>query len=128
DIDSGVLPVGENDRLVGVLTDRDIVVRGVAKGLDPGQGCVRDAMTDELHYCFEDEEVGEIAKKMAQLQIRRMPVLSRDKRMTGIVSLGDLAVGGDKDKAARALHGVSQATQAAAQSAFAGNKPGRQAE
>ena len=88
--DSGVLPVGENDRLVGMITDRDIAVRAVAERLSPDTP-VRDVMSAEVLYCFEDEDVADVAANMGDQQIRRLPVLTRDKRLVGIVSIGDLA-------------------------------------
>jgi len=108
-LDVGVLPVcGEQDRLVGMLTDRDVTVRATAEGEDPKKVCVKDVMTPEVSYCFEDDDVGEAARKMKDKQIRRLVVLNRDKRLTGIVSLGDLAVEGDRNQAAEALSGVSE--------------------
>lgn len=92
DCDSGVLPVGENDRLVGVITDRDIAVRGVAEGKPPST-TIREVMSSEVRYCYEDEDVAAVLRNMGKLQVRRLPVLSRDKRLVGIVSLSDLANG-----------------------------------
>ena len=92
DLDSGVMPVGQNDRLVGMLTDRDITIRATAAGKDPNQTRVEEVMTPEVVYCFEDDDAGEAARKMEQHQIRRLIVLNRDKRLVGILSLGDLAV------------------------------------
>jgi CBS domain-containing protein len=94
----GSLPVCENRRLLGVITDRDITVRAVAAGQDPSTTKVSDAMTPELIYCFEDESVKEAAKLMERYQIRRLPILNREKHLVGIVSLGDLAVETGKDK------------------------------
>ena len=94
EVDSGVLPVGENDRLVGMITDRDIAVRGIAKGKGPDTS-VRDVMTDHVDYCFEDQEVDEVTKNMADTKVRRLPVLNRDKRLVGIISLGDIAQSGE---------------------------------
>ena len=108
DLDAGVLPVGENDRLVGMITDRDIAVRAVAKGLDPEQTTVRNTMSGTVHYCFEDEAAETVALKMGQWQVRRLPVLSREKRLVGIVSLGDLTVGGADKPAEKALHKISK--------------------
>lgn len=88
----GSLPVCDNKRLVGVVTDRDIAIRAVASGLDPNSTKVCDTMTPELIYCFEDETVSEAAKLMERYQIRRLPILSRNKHLVGIVALGDLAV------------------------------------
>ena len=107
DLDAGVLPVGENDRLVGMITDRDITVRGVAKGRDPDKTKVRDAMSGEVRYCFDDENPEEVARKMGSWQVRRLPVLNRDKRLVGIVSLGDLAVSGAKSEGEGALEDIS---------------------
>jgi CBS domain-containing protein len=88
--DSGVVPVYEADRLVGMVTDRDIVVRAVANDLSPDTP-VRAVMSQEVLYCYEDEEVEQVAKNMAKHQIRRLPVLNRSKRLVGIVSIGDLS-------------------------------------
>mgnify|MGYP000843924425 CR=1 FL=1 len=104
--DLGSLPVGEGDRLVGMVTDRDIVVRAVATGRGPGTK-VRDVMSDHVKYCFEDEELEDISRNMGDIQVRRLPVLSRDKRLVGILSLGDLAVNAPQ-AAGRALGGVSR--------------------
>ena len=90
--DFGLLPVGENDRLVGMLSDRDITVRGVARGMSPTKSTVRDIMSCEVKYVYEDESVEDAARNMSDLQVRRLPVLDRDKRLVGIVSLGDLAL------------------------------------
>jgi CBS domain-containing protein len=106
-LDAGVLPVGERDKLVGVITDRDIAIRGVAEGKGPDTK-IRDVMSHEVKYCFEDEDVAHVAENMAELQVRRLPVMNRDKRLVGIVSLGDLATHGSLPKTARALHGISQ--------------------
>jgi CBS domain-containing protein len=91
DADTGFLPVGEGDKLIGTLTDRDIVVRCVAEGRDLSSATVRDAMTDELVYCHADQDTSEAAQLMAERQIRRLPVIDQDKRLVGIVSQGDLA-------------------------------------
>lgn len=91
DDDVGALPVGENDRLVGMVTDRDIVVRGVATGKALERLLVREVMTPQVLYCFEDQDCEEVAKNMAEVQARRLPVINRDKRLVGIVSLGDFA-------------------------------------
>lgn len=93
--DMGVLPVGENDRLVGMITDRDIAVRAIADGLGPNT-TVREAMSKEVCYCFEDEELDDVAAQMSDLKIRRMPVLNQDKRLVGIVSLGDISKGSEE--------------------------------
>ena len=108
DVDSGVLPVGENDRLVGMITDRDIAVRAVAQGKGP-QTLVREVMTDHVHYCFDDEDMDEVTRKMADSQVRRLPVVNRDKRLVGILSLGDVATSRDgADEAGEALSDISR--------------------
>ncbi len=106
-IDAGALPVAEGDRLVGMITDRDIAIRGIAQGKGP-DAKVRDAMSPEVKYCFEDEDAAHVAENMAELQVRRLPVMSRDKRLVGIVALADLATAGSLPKTAKALHGISQ--------------------
>jgi CBS domain-containing protein len=107
-LDVGSLPVCEDDRLVGILTDRDITLRCVSAGHDPHSDRVRDVMTPGIHYCFEDQDVGEAAEQMKEKQIRRLPVLNRDKRLCGIVSLGDLAVETrDDELVGEALEGIS---------------------
>ncbi len=91
-----------------MITDRDITVRGVAKGRDPDKTKVRDAMSGEVRYCFDDENPEEVARKMGSWQVRRLPVLNRDKRLVGIVSLGDLVIGGSEEPAKDALKEISQ--------------------
>jgi CBS domain-containing protein len=90
--DFGSLPVAENDRLVGMLTDRDITIRAVARGLIPRDSTVREIMSAEVKYVYDDESVRDVAIVMGDLHVRRLPVLDRDKRLVGIVSLGDLAL------------------------------------
>jgi CBS domain-containing protein len=107
-LDVGPLPVCDGERLVGMLTDRDITVRTVAEGCDPTTTTVREAMTPEIVYCFEDQDIQEAARLMEQYQIRRLPILNRDKRLVGMVSLGDLAVSsGDQPLAGEVLEQVS---------------------
>jgi CBS domain-containing protein len=106
--DFGSLPVGENDRLVGMVSDRDIAVRAVALGLSPTECCVRDVMSDEVKYVFDDQTIEEAAQMMGKLQVRRLPVLNRDKRLVGIVSLGDLSLSKAKP-AGDALKSISKA-------------------
>lgn len=91
-LDAGVLPVARNDQLVGVLTDRDIAIRGIAAGKGPDT-LAGDVMSKEVKYCYEDEDVEHVARNMGELQVRRLPVMSRDKRLVGIVTLGDIACG-----------------------------------
>lgn len=107
EIDAGILPVGENDRIIGMITDRDIAMRAVAEGKGPDT-TVSDVMSREVLYCYDDEGLDDVARQMRELQIRRMPVLNRDKRLVGIISIGDLAITDDTARAADALEGVSQ--------------------
>jgi len=108
-LDVGPLPICDNDRLTGMITDRDITVRAVAEGCDPKTTTVKDVMTPDVVYCFEDQDVREATKLMKEHQIRRLVVLNRDKRLVGIVSLGDLAVDtGDEALAGRTLEQVSE--------------------
>lgn len=106
--DTGFLPVGENDRLVGSLTDRDIAVRAVCEGKDPNTATVRETMSEHIVYCFDDQDTGEAANLMSEKQIRRLAVLNHDKRLVGILSLGDIAERASGGGAAEhALEGVS---------------------
>ncbi|MFV3130804.1 CBS domain-containing protein [Niveispirillum sp. KHB5.9] len=106
DLDVGSLPVGQDDQLVGMITDRDIAVRAVATGKGPGTK-VREVMSKNIKYCFDDEEIEVVSRNMGDIQVRRLPVIDRDKRLVGILSLGDMAVN-DASAAARALGGVSR--------------------
>jgi len=91
EINAGSMPVGENDRLVGMITDRDIAIRGVAQGKGPDTP-VREVMSSEqVLYCYDDEDLDHVAKNMSEHQVRRLPVVNRDKRLVGIVSFGDVA-------------------------------------
>jgi CBS domain-containing protein len=107
DADVGSLPVGENDRLVGMITDRDIVLRAVAKGRD-AKTQVRDVMSDRIQYCFEDDDVSSAAENMASLGVRRLAVLNRDKRLVGIVALSNIANCGENKAANTMLKGVAE--------------------
>jgi CBS domain-containing protein len=93
----GCLPVGENDRLIGMITDRDLACRAVADGADPKTTKAREVMTKGITWCFDDEDVKEAAHRMAEKQIHHVPVLNRQKRMTGILSLSDLALRAPED-------------------------------
>ena len=106
EIDIGALPVGENDRLVGMITDRDIVIRAVAHGKSPAKK-VGDVMSKELLYCFENDDLEDVARNMAKAQVRRLPVLNSDKRLVGIISLGDLARNDDPTTIGRTVSRVS---------------------
>jgi CBS domain-containing protein len=105
----GSLPICEEARLIGMITDRDIVLRSVAAGHDPKLQRVHEVMTHDVTYCFDNQEVAEISEIMSQKQIRRLPVLNRDKQLVGIISLGDLAVEtGNEKLAGHALEGISE--------------------
>jgi CBS domain-containing protein len=91
ELDCGYLPVGQNDRIIGAITDRDIIIRGIAPGHSPSDAMVKDIMTEKVHYCFEDDDVKVAAERMKTKQVRRLIVLNKEKRMTGVVSLGDIA-------------------------------------
>jgi CBS domain-containing protein len=106
-IDAGALPVGDKGRLIGMITDRDIVVRAVAagKGLDTK---IKDVMSGAVKYCYEDQDLEDVARNMGDIRLRRLPVVDRDKRLVGIVSLGDVAATASKDAAGGALMGVSR--------------------
>ena len=91
ELDAGALPVQQDDRLVGMITDRDIAVRAVAQGKSP-ETPVQDVMSPELLYCFEDQEIEDVSRNMGEVKVRRLPVVNRDKRLVGIISIGDLAL------------------------------------
>jgi len=107
ELDAGVLPVGENDKLVGMITDRDIAVRAVAAGKPPTTK-VREVMSSEVKYCFEDDDLDDVAENMADIKVRRLPVLNREKRLVGIVSLGDIALFDGAGSAGSALCVISE--------------------
>ena len=108
DRDIGFLPVCDGDRLIGVLTDRDLITRGLAEGMESKAMLGRDLVTSPAIYCFDDQNVNEAAKLMHDNQIRRLVILSRDKRMVGVVSLGDLAMNIDDKKSGDVLQSVSE--------------------
>jgi len=110
DLNVGSMPVcGPDDRLAGIITDRDITVRGIADCCDPETTLVADVMTPEIIYCFEDDDVSRAINLMEERQIRRIAVLDSNKRLVGIVSLGDLAVKcSDSDLLAEALEQISE--------------------
>jgi CBS domain-containing protein len=107
--DVGAIPVYEGDRLIGMVTDRDIAIRAVAAGKDPSKCTAKEAMGEGVFYCFDDEPVKAAAEKMRKEKVRRLIVLNREKRLVGIVSLGDLAAHGDGAMAGRTLEGVASA-------------------
>lgn len=106
--DIGAIPIGENDKLVGMVTDRDIVCNGVARdGFDPGRATARDVMTAGIHCCREDDDLAKAVKHMESLKIRRLPVINKSRRMTGILSLGDLGQSAPTELISRALKSVA---------------------
>lgn len=109
DGDFGILPIGENDRLVGMITDRDITIRGTAEGKDAQKVQVRELMSQDVLYCFEDQKLDEVTKNLGDNQVRRLPVLNRQKRLVGILSLGDLAQSSaNPEKVEEALSRISK--------------------
>ena len=114
-IDAGVLPVGENDQLVGMITDRDIAIRAVAADKGP-QTPIRDIMSKEVLYCFEDDDVDDVVQIMADIKVRRLPVLNHEKRLVGILSLGDIALSDGAGTAGSALSGISEPSSEHSQS------------
>ena len=105
--DAGSIPVIEGDRLIGMITDRDIAVRGVAKGFGPDTP-VRELMTDDIICARFDDDIADVATRMSEAQVRRLPVVDENEKLCGIVSLGDLSREADSDCASQALEGVSQ--------------------
>ena len=105
--DAGSIPVTDGDRLIGMITDRDITIRGVAKGYGPDTP-VRELMTDGIICVRHDDDIEDIASKMSEAQVRRLPVIDDQERLCGIVSLGDLSRETDEDCAGEALEGVSE--------------------
>ncbi len=115
ELDAGFLPVGEGDRLIGVITDRDIVIRGVANGR-ASDTTVREVMSPDVRYCYADDSCVDILYNMADLQVRRLPVVDRDKRLVGIVSITDLATNGESSLAGEALTQIARPSEYHSQS------------
>lgn len=105
-IEIGFVPVGENDRLVGTVTDRDIVINGIALGKS-SDDAVAEVMSSDVLFCYQDQEVAVVARNMGEQQVRRLPVVDRDKNLVGIVSIGDLSADGDPSAAGVALEQIS---------------------
>ena len=106
EIDTGVLPVGENDELVGMITDRDIAIRAVAVN-KPADTPVREIMSRDVKYCFDTDELSAVADNMSDIRLRRLPVMNRDKRLVGMLSLGDIARTNSGREAGKALSGIA---------------------
>ncbi|HIJ63567.1 MAG TPA: CBS domain-containing protein [Rhodospirillaceae bacterium] len=116
DCDTGFIPVAEDDRLVGTVTDRDIVVRAVADGKDVRTTEVCSVMSEHVAWCYEDQDIEEAADCMAEKQVRRLAVLNRDKRLVGVISLGDIAERTHhRPMVGQALEGVSRPSGASRQ-------------
>ena len=107
-LDVGALPVCDGQRLAGMITDRDITIRATAQGRDAKTTPVRDVLSPELVYAFEDQDLEEAERLMQEKQIRRLPVLSRDKQLVGIVALADVVAEAGKKDAARTVQAVSK--------------------
>jgi CBS domain-containing protein len=106
--DCGVLPVADKDSLVGMITDRDIAIRAIAAGKGP-KTPVREIMTPDVLYCFEDQDIEEVARNISDIKVRRLPVMNREKRLVGILSLGDMSLKtGGSDPASDALKAISE--------------------
>src|SRR6266550_6703987 len=103
----GLLPVTDNERLVGMISDRDIAIRGIGMGRGPDSR-VGDVMTADVKYCFEDQDLNEVTENMGDIQVRRLPVVSRDKRLVGIIALGDIAQAQAGDGTGEALSQISR--------------------
>lgn len=104
----GALPVAHNDRLIGMVTDRDIVLRAVADGGDIERVTAKQVMTGPVLYCFEDDSISTVLKNMGDNQVRRLPVLDRNKRLVGVVSLGDLSLAAEQKAGGAALREISE--------------------
>lgn len=112
ELNVGSIPVCNGKKLVGMVTDRDITLRGVAEGLDAEKTLLSDIMSKDVKWCFEDQSLEEVMETMAASQIRRLPVVSRDKELVGILSLGDLATKTDNEEVASVLEDISEAASA----------------
>lgn len=109
----GPLPVCEGDKLMGIITDRDIVVRAISQGMDPNTTRVSEAMTDQVEYIYEDADISEAARKMKDEQIRRILVVNHDQKLVGIIALGDLAEAMNTQEAGQTLESISEPSQPA---------------
>ena len=103
----GLLPVTDNDRLVGMISDRDIAIRGIGMGRGP-EGRVGDVMTADVKYCYDDQDLDEVSANMGEIQVRRLPVLNRNKQLVGIIALGDIALVQSGNGTGAALSGISR--------------------
>ncbi|SET25828.1 CBS domain-containing protein [Stigmatella erecta] len=108
DLDVGPIPVCDGQRVQGMITDRDIVVRAIAEGMDPAQTRVADIMTKGIQYCFDDDEAEDVLERMEEQQLRRFIVVDREKNLVGIVALGDLAGKESGQRVGKTLEGISE--------------------
>ena len=108
DRDCGFMPLAENDKMIGMITDRDITLRAVAEGKNPQECKARDVMTPKTYYCYDDQSVKEVCDNMGEIQVRRLPVVNRDKRLVGIVSLGDIAQAADRQNVGQTEQQITQ--------------------
>ena len=108
ELNVGSLPVCDGSGLMGIVTDRDIVTRAVAQGVSLDDMTVSDVMSQNVQWCFEDQSIEEVAGRMAQVQIRRLPVLDRDKQLVGMLTLGDMATKTNEKTAAQTLESISE--------------------
>ena len=106
--DTGSIPVCDEGKVIGMITDRDIAVRAVAHGKSPDTR-IREVMTDDVKYCFDDDDVEDVARNMADIQVRRLPVVNRDKRLVGIVAIADIAASEEPEVVGEAVSGISEA-------------------
>lgn len=107
ELDAGALPVGENDRLIGMITDRDIAIRAVAARKSPDTP-VREVMSAEILYCYEDEDLEDVAENMSIQKVRRLPVVNRDKRLVGIISIADIAMAEEAQTTGQTVADISE--------------------
>lgn len=117
DMDVGFMPLAENDKMIGMVTDRDITVRAIAEGKNPADTSVRDIMTPKTYYCYDDQDVEDVCNNMGEIQVRRLPVVNRNKRLVGIVSMGDLAQAASRPNVGQTEQQITAGVQAHKQQA-----------
>jgi len=108
--DCGFLPVGENDKLIGMVTDRDITIRAVAKGKDAKLTTVREIMTEKTYYCYDDDKIEDACRAMGDLKVKRFPVVDSKKRLVGIVSFGDVSQAADSKSVGESQQLITEET------------------
>jgi CBS domain-containing protein len=116
ELDCGFIPVGDGEdrKLIGTITDRDIALRCCARGLNPKECTARDVMTDKTYYCYDDQDTEDVCHNMSEIKVRRLPVLNRDKELVGVVSIGDLAQGSETSETGETLKEITFHTKKAA--------------